>query len=146
MREDLLKLARRPAVSVGPKATVRQLAELLTSEGVGAAVVLDGDRLVGIASERDVIVRCVAERRDPDETTVAAIMTASVRTTRDAEKSADVLDLMLAGRFRHLPVVDGNGRVVGMLSLRHLLQHRVAELDLKTADLLGFIGADGAGG
>jgi CBS domain-containing protein len=146
MMEDLLKLARRPAVSVAPEATVQELVELLSREHVGAAVVLDRGKLVGIVSERDVIVRCMVERHDPNATKVAQIMTNDVRTTHDAVKSADVLELMLAGRFRHLPVVDGQGSVVGMLSLRHLLQHRVAELDLKNADLLGFIAADGAGG
>jgi CBS domain-containing protein len=137
-------LVRR--VSVGPEATVRELVEVLAHERVGAAVVVDRDKLVGVVSERDVIVRCIATKSDPDTTKVAQIMTTDVHTTRHVMNGGDVLDMMLAGRFRHLPVVDATGSVVGMLSLRHLLQHRVAELDLKNADLLGFIGADGAGG
>jgi CBS domain-containing protein len=146
MMEDLLKLAKRPAVSIGPEATVQELVELLSREHVGAAVVLDRGKLVGVVSERDVIVRCMVPKGDPNTTQVAEIMTRDVRTTRDAMKGGDVLEMMVAGKFRHLPVVDAQGSVVGMLSLRHLLQHRVAELDLKNADLLGFIGADGAGG
>jgi CBS domain-containing protein len=146
MIEDLLKLARHPAVSIGPEATVQDLVELLSRERVGAAVVLDRGKLVGIVSERDVIVRCMVARHDPGAIKVVAIMTTDVRTTHDAVKSAHVLELMLGGGFRHMPVVDAEGSVVGMLSLRHLLQHRMAELDRKNADLLGFISADGAGG
>jgi CBS domain-containing protein len=144
--DDLLKLAKSPAVSIGPDATVRDLARLLMKEHVGAAVVLAGERLVGIVSERDVVGRCIAERRDPDVTRVAEIMTTDVRTTRDGRKGEEVLDLMLEGRFRHLPVVDDAGRVRGMLSLRHLLQRRVAELDLENVDLTTFLNADGGGG
>jgi len=146
MLNDLLKHARRPAVAIAPDRTVQQLAELLVKEKVGAAVVLDGEQLVGIVSERDIVARVVAERRDPDATRVREIMTSSVRTSRDARRGEDVLELMLAGRFRHMPVVDGTGKVVGMLSLRHLLQQRVDELGQKAADLLAFISTDGPGG
>jgi CBS domain-containing protein len=144
--DNLLEQARRPAVAIGPEATVREFAQLLAKERAGAAVVVDRDRLVGIASERDIVSRCVAVRLDPETTRVRDIMTVQVRTTRDAGHSDEVLDLMLAGHFRHLPVLDGDGRVAGMLSLRHLLQRRMNALDLKNVDLLGFIGADGAGG
>jgi CBS domain-containing protein len=146
MLNDLLKHARRPAVATTPGSTVRELADLLVRERVGAAVVLEDERLVGIVSERDVIARVLAARRDPDTTLVREIMTSDVRTSLDARKGQPVLDMMVAGSFRHLPVVDAAGKVVGMLSLRHLLQHRVDELDRKTNDLLAFISTDGAGG
>ena len=146
MLNDILKHARRPAVTIAPDGTVRQLAELLMKEKVGAAVVLEGERLVGIVSERDVVTRVVAERRDPDATRVRDIMTSAVRTSRDVRDGEGVLELMLAGRFRHVPVIDDAGKVVGMLSLRHLLQKRVDELGQTAADLFAFISTDGPGG
>jgi len=146
MLNDLLKHARKPAVAIAPDGTVQQLAELLVKEKVGAAVVVEGEQLVGIVSERDIVARVVAEQRDPGATLVRDIMTSAVRTSRDARQGESVLDLMLAGRFRHMPVVDGAGKVVGMLSMRHLLQQRADELGQKTADLLAFISTDGPGG
>src|ERR1700722_11908233 len=114
MLNDLLKHARRPAVATTPGTTVRELADLLVKEKVGAAVVVEDERLVGIVSERDVIARVVAARRDPDTTFVREIMTPEVRTSLDARKGQHVIDLMLAGRFRHMPVMDSSGKVVGI--------------------------------
>lgn len=145
--ENLLEMARRPAVSIGPEATVRQLAELLAAEHVGAAMVLgEDDALIGIVSERDVLVRVLAAHLDPDATRVSAIMTTDVRTAPERMKIQEALDVMRAGKFRHLPIVDGSRRVLGMLSMRHLLQRRVYDLDMKNADLMMFLAADGAGG
>jgi len=145
MRE-LLELARKPSVFVGPQATVRQLAAALMQEAVGAAVVLDGATLVGIVSERDIVTRVVAEGRDPDDTRVSDIMTRDVRTARAGMKIAEALEVMSAGGFRHLPLVDASGAVVGMLSIRHLLKWRLVDLDLKNADLMTYLATDGPGG
>jgi CBS domain-containing protein len=144
--ENLLEMARRPAVSIGAEATVRKLAQLLAAEHVGAAMVLDGETLVGIVSERDLLVRVIAAGRDPDATPVSAIMTADVRTAPERMKIQEALDVMRIGKFRHLPIVDGSRRVLGMLSMRHLLQRRLYDIDMKNADLMMFLAADGAGG
>jgi CBS domain-containing protein len=144
--EHLLKLARRPAVTVAPNLTVRQLAKILMIERIGAAVVLDEGVLVGIVSERDVVGRCVAEGRDPDLTRACEIMTLEVRTTRDAVTVDRVAELMHEGRFRHMPVVDAEGHVEGMLSILHVLRRRVARLDLEKDELLNYISVDGPGG
>jgi CBS domain-containing protein len=146
MADNVLKHARTPAISSHPGATVRQLAELLVREQAGAAIVLDGDKLVGIVSERDIVRRVVAARLDPDTTFVHEIMTTAVRTSRDARQGESMSDLMVEGKFRHLPVLDDSGKVVGMLSLRHLLRKRVDELDKKTDELLALISTDGPGG
>jgi CBS domain-containing protein len=144
--EDLLEIAQRPVVATGPEATVRQLAELLKAERIGAVVVLDGGNLVGIVSERDIVRRVVAERRDPETTRVSEIMITDVRTAHPGMKIPQALEMMDAGRFRHLPLVDAAGAVVGMLSIRHLLRRRMVDLDMKNADLISFISTDGPGG
>jgi CBS domain-containing protein len=144
--EDLLQMARKPAVSTHPTATAQEVAELLVREKVGAAVVLEDGRLRGIVSERDIVGRVVALRRDPETTLVSEFMTAEVRTVHAGVKLDEAIDLMHAGNFRHLPVVDADGAVLGMMSIRHLLRRRVFDLDVKTSDLLTYISADGAGG
>jgi CBS domain-containing protein len=144
--DALLDLARRPAAHTRPDTTVREAAEMLMKERVGAAVVLDHGRLVGILSERDIVGRVVATGRDPGATLVRDIMTSTVRTARAGMKVAEALELMHDGNCRHLPLVDDKGGVVGMLSIRHLLRARVIDLDLQNADLVRYSSADGPGG
>jgi CBS domain-containing protein len=142
---ELSQFARR-AVSIGPQATVLQACETMVAEGIGALVVLDDDKLVGIISERDVVVRVVAKRSDPEKTLVSEIMTTDVRTVTENTTDAQAMEMMHRGRFRHLPLIDASGKVTGMLSMRRVLRARVGELALKNADLLGYISADGPGG
>jgi CBS domain-containing protein len=144
--EELKSIARCPSASISPDATARQAADLLIAERVGAAVVLEGGKLLGILSERDLVSRVLGARRDPDGTRVSEIMTRDVRTARAGMNLRDALEVMHAGNFRHLPLVDEAGLVVGMLSIRHLLRWRVIELGARNTDLLGFISADGPGG
>jgi CBS domain-containing protein len=142
---ELSQIATR-VVSIRPEATAQEACELMVAERIGAMVVLDEGKLVGILSERDIVGRVIARRRDPEKMLVSEVMTPKVRTIRDGATSDDALDMMHQGRFRHLPLIDANGRVIGMLSIRHLLRDRVGELSLRNADLVGFISADGPGG
>jgi CBS domain-containing protein len=73
-------------------------------------------------------------------------MTRDVRTVTESVSVRRALEMMAQGRFRHLPVVDGSGQVVGMLSIRDLVGQRIGELTLKNDDLVAFISTDGAGG
>ena len=96
---------------------VADAARLMRTHKVGAIVVVDGERLAGIFTERDALFRVVAEGRDPQTTPVGDVMTANP-TTIDADKPfARALELMHAGKFRHVPVVD-NGRPIGIVSSR----------------------------
>lgn len=96
---------------------VADAARLMRTHKVGAIVVLDGDRLAGIFTERDALFRVVAEGRDPHTTPVSEVMTANPTTISADKPFARAMELMHAGRFRHVPVVD-NGRVVGIVSSR----------------------------
>lgn len=142
---ELSQIAKR-VVATHLRATAREACELMLAEKIGAMIVLDDGKLVGILSERDIVGRLVAKRRDPEKTLVSEIMTEKVQTITDGTSSDDALELMHRGRFRHLPLVDAAGVVIGMLSMRHLLRDRVGELSLRNADLVGFIAADGPGG
>jgi len=144
--EDLLKIAKHPALITTTEATVRSLCERMLAERVGAMAVVDKGKLVGIVSERDVVIRVVVERRDPGTTRVGDIMTSNVVTAHEGMTVYEALRKMDDGNFRHLPLVDGAGAVIGMLSVSHLLSRRVEELDLRNVDLQNFIAADGPGG
>ncbi len=104
-------------LSAAASLPVGDAARLMREHKVGAIVVVEGDRLAGIFTERDALFRVVAEGRDPRTTLVADVMTANPITI-DADKPfARALELMHAGRFRHVPVVD-NGRAIGIVSSR----------------------------
>lgn len=144
--KELLEIARRPAICARPGSSVLDVCEAMMAEHVGAVAIVEDGRLVGILSERDIVARVVLPRRDPATTAVREVMTTAVRTATDGMTIDQAVEVMHRGKFRHLPLVDGGGRVVGMLSVAHLLRQRVEDLDLQNADLVTFLSADGPGG
>ena len=96
---------------------VREAAKWMQLRKVGAILVVEGDRLVGIFTERDALFRVVAEDRDPSATTLADVMTRNPTVIHPAESFAAALNLMQAGQFRHVPVVE-DGRPIGIISSR----------------------------
>ncbi len=144
--DELLQLARRPAVTTRPGATVQEACEVMMREHVNALPVIHEGQLVGIISERDVVGRVVVARRDPQRTLVGEVMTREVSTARPGMTIDQAMEAMHHGSFRHLPVVDAAGKVIGMLSVRHMLRHRVEQLDLQNRDWVAYFSADGPGG
>ena len=111
----------RPLYHAESAETVRQVARRMTDWNVGAIAVVDGDKLVGVFSERDIMARVVAAGLDPDGTTVANVMTRDLIVGDPAEDVPAALQKMHSVNCRHLPVVK-SGHLVGMISLRDLLQ------------------------
>jgi CBS domain-containing protein len=142
---ELKEFVRR-VVATHPQATIKQASEAMVAEERGALVVLDEGRLVGIISERDIVGRVVAKGLDPVTTFVSEVMTREVRTITESVSILGALEMMQQGRFRHLPLVDSAGQVIGIVSLRALMGQRIGELALKNADLVAFISTDGPGG
>jgi CBS domain-containing protein len=105
-------------LSVEAATTIAEAARQMDARGVGAVLVLAGDRLEGVFTERDVL-RAVA--RDAAAATVADFMTPHPETIEPDDTTEHAAVLMIHGGFRHLPVVDG-GRVVGILSIRDLMR------------------------
>lgn len=87
---------------------------------VGAIMVMEQDKLIGLFTERDVLVRVVASGIDPAKTALADVMTANLQTITPDQPLGHAMHLMFDGGFRHVPVVD-NGRPVGMISARDAL-------------------------
>jgi CBS domain-containing protein len=113
------KVMSRNLLTVAPEDALKEVAERMVSRDVGAALVTEGERLVGIVTERDVL-RAVARGID-EGTRVADLMTPDPETMEPDESTQHAAVLMIHGGFRHLPIVEGD-EVVGMLSIRDLMR------------------------
>lgn len=112
-------------------ATVREAAREMRARHVGAVLVVAGDRLEGIFTERDMVNRVVAEGLDPDGTKLAEVMTRNPDTVGPNDTALVALRRMQDGGYRHLPVVD-SGRLVGIVSRRDFDGDEKARLDSET--------------
>lgn len=143
---SLLKIARAPVVTVSPKATVLEAVRVMDEAEVGAVLVVEGESLKGIFSERDLMLRVVLKKRTPETTTMEQVMTSPVETVPQEMSEDDALKLMLERHIRHLPIVTGEGKIEGMISIRNLLQQKLEELTQELDSLESYLGADGIGG
>jgi CBS domain-containing protein len=117
------EIMTRKVSSTSPETSVTEAARAMVHGRFGSVTVLVGETLVGIFTERDVL-RAAAESGDLSKEPVREWMTADPVTASADEDSEDAAERMLAGGFRHLPVVDGV-RLVGIVSLRDLLSARI---------------------
>lgn len=115
---------QRPLFATTPAASVLEATRLMNEERIGALLVMQADRLVGVFSERDVLRRVVVEMRSPAFTAVGDVMTDHVLCCGPDTSVEEVGDLMHRRRVRHVPVVDGEGAVVGLVSIGDLNAHR----------------------
>ena len=144
--EQILKVAYVPPLTVPPTATVAEAVKAMVGAGVGAVAVVNGKKLAGIFTERDLMVRVVARGLDPAKTRVGDVMVTDVHTLRRTARRSQALETMIAGKFRHMPVTEEDGTLLGMLSLRRLLQHQMERLKDQVSSLEGWLSADGPGG
>jgi len=142
----LLKIASTPAAIVTTQSSVIDAVKRMSEKRVGAVAVLDKGDLAGIFTERDVMMRVVLEGRDPKTTKMAEVMTKQVETVHEDMSYGEALRLMVERHFRHLPVIGGNGQVLGILSVRNVLQHTVEDLSHQLDSVVNFFSADGPGG
>jgi CBS domain-containing protein len=103
-------------ISVAPSAAVADAVRTMNDNHVGSVLVMDGQTLVGIFTERDVMVRVVGSSRAPATTLVSEVMTHPVRSVEPGSTADDALRLMSDRHHRHLPVVE-NGKVIGLISM-----------------------------
>ena len=115
-------------IAATPDDSVLEVANRMARNRVGAVLVLDGARLVGIFSERDLLTRVIGERRDLSRTRVGEVATRDVVTIDAEQPVRSVVDTFRARRVRHLPVVR-DGRAVGILSTRDFLAFVVDGLE-----------------
>ena len=143
---SLLRIASVPPAVVEPKASVLKAVEVMAEHAVGAVAVVENGKLLGIFTERDVMLRVVLRHRHPRDTRVGEVMTSPVETITDESPEEDALVHMVERHVRHLPIVNAKGDLTGMLSIRNLLEHRVDELARELHSLDQYLSNDGPGG
>ena len=126
MVREILARKGPEAIGVAPATTVLEAARLMNDRGIGSVLVKEGDRLIGIFTERDVLRRVVADQRDPATTPVRDVMTASLVTCTPDTPIEECTAILTSRRIRHLPVVDAAG-IRGVISSRDLLGFKMAE-------------------
>lgn len=126
--------------TIAPDATLGDAAKLLAEKRIGAIVVSsDGRKPDGILSERDIVRQIGEHGRDILDSPLRDVMTTSVQTCTTGEDALVILERMTQGRFRHLPVVDGDGNMLGVISIGDAVSGRLKELADEKDALTGMI-------
>ena len=120
VKDILDRKQQQQVVATSEGATVQEAAALMNQHRIGAVVVSAGEKVVGIFSERDILCRVVAERRDPAETHVKDVMTTPVACCHSTTDIAECRSVMTDKHIRHMPVVDDN-RLMGVVSSGDIL-------------------------
>jgi CBS domain-containing protein len=122
---------REPIHSVGPNTSVAECVRTMTDKRIGALIVLEGEKLIGIFTERDALNRVLAAALDPVSTKISAVMTKDPFSIPPGTTVAEAMELVTKRRFRHLPIVE-NGKVLAVISsgdLTHwLVKDQVGEV------------------
>ena len=133
---DLIKKKGSSVVTLPSSASVAELLETLDDNKIGAVVVVDGDRVVGIASERDVVhhLRGGADSSQP----LGQMMTSEVHSCALDDDVVDLARVMTDGRFRHLPVIDDDG-LKGIISIGDVVKARLDALEAERDHLESYL-------
>lgn len=142
----LLRLAQVPPPTVEPHVTVIDAVRIMARDRVGAVLVVEKSKLTGIFTERDLMLRVVQEQRDPTATLVRDVMTADVMTVTEAATHEEASSMMVLEHLRNLPILDSEGKVIGLLSMRALLEERLEDLRQEVSSLEQYMANDGPGG
>lgn len=134
----ILKAKGTDVETVAPTITLAEVARVLASKRIGAVLVMDGERLLGILSERDIVKRVALAGAEALSQTVRDVMTSRIVTCHINDSVDELMDKMTEGRFRHLPVVE-NDRLVGIISIGDVVKHRIAETVMETEALRLYI-------
>lgn len=136
--QQLLEQKPKGIHGIGPHEPVLEAIRKMAEHHIGALLVMSGEKLVGILSERDYARKVVLMGRSSTETKVEAIMTSKVITVTPDQDAHDCMQLMTERRIRHLPVMRGD-RVVGVLSIGDLVRAVIEEQGRTIADLESYI-------
>jgi CBS domain-containing protein len=126
---SLTSICARHVNTVPLQATVADAVQLMIDNNAGAVAVVDDQGIVaGMFTERDVLEKFALSRRDPNNTLVRELMSPMVEMATEETTAAEALRVMLERHYRHMPVVDDNGKVLGILSIRHILEAKIDDL------------------
>lgn len=131
--------SKSPAIhAIAPDASVLDAIALMAEKGIGALVVMEGERLTGIVSERDYARKVILLGRSSRDTKVSEIMSSKVFTVSSTKTVDDCMALMTERRFRHLPVVDSD-KLVGVLSIGDMVKALLADREETIKQLESYI-------
>ena len=117
MAQKVSDIMTTALVMIRPSQSVTDAARAMRDNGIGAVLVTDNGELLGIASDRDIVVRAVADGKDPARTPVAEVCSADVVTATPSEDAGEAVRRMREHGVRRIPVVEGGNRPVGILSI-----------------------------
>lgn len=136
--KNIIQRKGSEVISVDPKCTVSAVARLLAERRIGAVLVMEGDKLVGVLSERDVVRGVAISGGSILNESVASLMTKTIVTCTLHQHVNEVLTLMTERRIRHLPVIE-EGKLVGMISIGDLVYARINEVEQEADALKTYI-------
>ena len=115
-------------VSISSRATVRDASKAMAEANVGCAAIMEGSKLIGIFTERDILKRVLLQNLDVDQVIIDEVMTKDIICSGDDQSANDARILMERHHIRHLPVLKEDGSLLGVLSIRDLIFDHVAEM------------------
>ena len=136
--KHLLDNKGRDVISIRSDASVLDAIKLMAERAVGSLLVMDGERLEGIVTERDYARKVIIKGRASESTQVGEIMTSDVRTASLEQTVNECMTFMTNMKIRHLPVVE-DGRVIGMISIGDLVQAIISDQQHETEQLENYI-------
>ena len=135
----ILKHKGSATMSVGPSATIAEVAKLLAAKRIGAVLVIDGgNELKGILSERDIVKGLAEHGPSMLDKTAGEFMTSDVQVAAPQTTVAQAMEMMTDGRFRHVPVVEG-GRLVGIVSIGDVVKAKIGEAEQEVDSLRAYV-------
>ena len=135
---DILRQKGNQIWWVSPASTVFDALELMAEKNLGALLVLDGEKIAGIFSERDYARKIILKGKASKETSVEEIMTSEVTTVRPGQFVEECMALMTDNRIRHLPVLEGE-KLVGLISIGDVVKAIISEKDFTIKQLENYI-------
>jgi len=134
----ILRHKGREVFTVGPSATIAEVAAILTRKGIGAVPVMDGRQLLGIVSERDIVRSLHTVGAPTLEMTAGQLMTRSLQRASPKTTIIEAMRQMTIGRFRHVPVMVDD-ELVGLVSIGDVVKARIMEQDAEVDSLKAYI-------
>jgi CBS domain-containing protein len=133
MAKDIREVMTSKLCTIDADKSVAYAAKMLRDEDVGLAPIVEGDRLIGTLTDRDIAVRVVAEGRDPESTTVREVASTELVTVDPQQDLEEALRLMAEHQVRRIPVVEEDGRLVGILAQADIARQQD---DVKTGEVV----------
>jgi CBS domain-containing protein len=125
--------------TIGPSATLANVVEELVEKNCGSLVVVDGGQMIGIITERDIMRACVNGAQSLNETRVLDVMTGDVISGSPNDSVNDTMGLMTDHRVRHLPVLDNQGQLAGLISIGDVVKAQHDSLSMENHYLKSYI-------